>query len=147
VKFSYSRYAVVATPAAPERTVLYRPVIPVRFVGPKAARNVFALLDTGADESYVTEDMAKKLGVQPIAADAPSIQSASGNLSVTCGRLTVEITDDANSYSFPITVGIVSQDWSEAILGHHGFLEHFDATFSYADKLVTLTARHGNANG
>jgi hypothetical protein len=53
----------------------------------------------------------------------------------------VEVADDEELYSFPIAVGIVSEEWSEAILGH-SFLEYFDATFSYADKLVTLTRRN-----
>lgn len=141
MKFAYSKYTVVPSPAAPERTVLFRPVIPVRFLGPSASRNVYALLDTGADESYITESMAEKLGVTPLSAGSSIIQSASGEMSVVYGRITVEIADEDDHFSFPITVGIVGEDWSEAILGHVGFLEHFDATFSYAEKLVTLTPR------
>ena len=138
MRFPYSQYEVVPNPGAPGRTILFRLVIPVRFVGPKTSRNVYALLDTGADESYITDSMAEKLGVTPLSPDTTTIQSASGELSVVYGNITVEVADEVDLYSFPISVGIVSEDWSEAILGH-SFLEHFDATFSYADKLVTLT--------
>ncbi|MGL4514767.1 MAG: hypothetical protein ACRCT8_16890 [Lacipirellulaceae bacterium] len=33
----------------------------------------------------------------------------------------------------PLVVGVIQGTWGEPILGHAGFLEHFDATFSYAD--------------
>jgi hypothetical protein len=56
------------------------------------------------------------------------------------GRITVEVTDGNELHSFPITVGVISEEWSEAILGHMGFLEFFEATFLYAD-IVTLTRR------
>lgn len=140
MKFPYARYEVVRSPGAPGRDILFRPVIPVRIAGPKASRNVYALLDTGADESYITESMARKLGVTPLSEETTTIQSASGELSVVYGNVTVEVADEEDKYSFLIPVGIVSEEWSEAILGH-SFLEHFDATFSYAEKRVTLTLR------
>jgi predicted aspartyl protease len=138
VKFVYTGYEVNPSPAAPDRTILYRPVIPVRFIGPKASRDVYALLDTGADESYITESMAERLGVIPLSRTTSTIQSASGELSVVYGHITAEVADDEEAYSLTVPVGVV--DWSEAILGH-SFLEYFEATFSYAEKLVTLTPR------
>lgn len=141
MKFSYAEYQVVPSPAAPDRTALYRPVIRVRLQGPKSFLKVWALLDTGADESYITQSVAEKLGVVPLSADATTIESASGEMKVWYGRLTVEVSDENEVHSFPTTVGVVGEEWSESILGHTGFLEYFDATFSYADKLVTLVRR------
>jgi predicted aspartyl protease len=141
VIFRYTRYEVDPSPGSPERTILYRPVIPVRFLGPKASRDFYALLDTGADESYITESLAAKIGVIPLSDETSVIHSASGGLLAIYGSITVEVADDEEVYSFNIPIGIVSEDWSEAILGHT-FLEYFDATFSYRDKLVTLTRRH-----
>jgi hypothetical protein len=141
MKFAYTEYQVFPSPAAPDRTVLHRPVIRVRLQGPKSFLKVWALLDTGADESYITESVAEKLGVVPLSADAMTIESASGEMSVWYGRLTVEVSDESEVYSLPMTVGVVSEDWSESILGHAGFLEHFDATFSHVDKVVTLIRR------
>ena len=141
MKFDYTQYFVEPSPAAPERSVLYRPVVPVRYAGPHGAVDFYALLDTGADESYITEELADELGVTPVSETRHGVNTASGAMAVWYGRLTVEVTDGVDRYSFPAVVGVVSGEWDEAILGHVGFLEHFDATFSYADKCVTLTTR------
>jgi hypothetical protein len=121
--------------------VLYRPVIPVRFHGPQGSTKVRALLDTGADESYITETIAADLGVTPVSNQPATIHSASGKLSVWYGSVVVEVSDEADLFSFPLIVGVVSEEWDELILGHLGFLQYFDVTCSYADKCVTLTAR------
>jgi hypothetical protein len=99
---------------------------------------LYALLDTGADESYITAGLAEKLGVQPTSPERSSIQSASGELTAVYGNVGVEISDSVERHLFTIPVGLVSEDWSEAILGN-SFLEYFDATFSYREKRVTLT--------
>jgi hypothetical protein len=75
MKFAYAEYQVTPTPATDSKGVIYRPVIPVRFIGPQTFRDVYALLDTGSDESYLTESMAKKLGVEPIPNRTAIIQS------------------------------------------------------------------------
>jgi predicted aspartyl protease len=137
VRFPYSRYEVRPSPGAPGRTTIYRPVIPVRFIGPQASRDFYALLDTGADESYITESLAEKLGVIPLSQERSSIQSASGELTAVYGNVGVELSDASESHLFTIPVGLVSEDWSEAILGN-SFLEYFGATFSYQEKRVTL---------
>ncbi len=141
MKFRYRRYAVEPSPAAPNLYVISRPVIPVRFSGPKEARNCYALLDTGADESYITESLAEKLGMAPIPEALGTIQSASGQMSIWYGSGTIEVSDGAERFFAPITLGVVSETWSEAVLGHIGFLDQFDAAFSYADQTVTLIQR------
>jgi predicted aspartyl protease len=102
---------------------------------------IWALLDTGADESYITQSLAEKLGVVPLSADAMTIQSASGEIKVWYGKLAIEVAQADEVHSFPTVVGVVGEEWSECILGHIGFLEHFDVTFSHADKVVTLIRR------
>lgn len=139
--FDYPEYHVEPSPAAPGKTSLYRPVVRVRMIGPKASRKIWALLDTGADESYITDSLAKKLGVTPISDDRAIINSASGEMFAWYGILTLEITDGDERHVLSMTVGVVPQDWSEMILGHLGFFEHFDATFSDMDRNVILTAR------
>src|SRR4051812_9394112 len=116
MKFPYAEYQVIPSAAAPDRTILYRPVIRVRFQGPKSFLKVWALLDTGADESYITESVAEKLGLVPLSADAMTIASASGEMNVWYGRVTAEVSDENEVHSFPITVGVVGEEWSESIL-------------------------------
>jgi hypothetical protein len=143
--FDYPEYRVEPSPAAPGRTSLYRPVVRVRMSGPLASRTIWALLDTGADECYITEDVASKLGVSPISKDLGAINSASGEMRAWYGSLAIEIAEGEERHGFALTVGVVPQDWSEMILGHTGFFEHFDARFSDVDRTVTLTARYGRA--
>jgi predicted aspartyl protease len=141
MRFPYAPYRVVPTAAAPDRDVLYRPVIPVRFISPQANVAVRALLDTGADESYITEEIALLLGARRVSDDIATILSASGEMPVWYTSLTLEVTDFQESYKLPITVGVVSEEWLEMILGHVGFFEHFDAMFSDPDRIITLTRR------
>lgn len=139
--FDYPEYLVAPTPADPERTSLHRPVIRVRMIGPKDSGAFWTLLDTGADESYITESVAKKLGVTPVSNERGTILSASGEMHVWYGELSIEVTDGNESYELSIVAGVVPQDWSEMILGHLGFFEYFDAVFSDTDRTVTLVAR------
>ena len=107
MKFSYAPYQVTPTEAAPERTVLYRPVIRVRFHGTSSSCQVRALLDTGADESYVSENIAEELGLTPLSESLYEIQSASGAMFAWYASVTLEITDGKEKYQLPITVGVV----------------------------------------
>ena len=141
MKFDYPEYHVEPSPAAPETTSLNRLVIRVRMGGPKASRSIWALLDTGADESYITESIAEKLGVTPVSDEHGTINSASGRMLAWYGNVSLEVTDGEEQHNLPVTVGVVPQDWSEMILGHLGFFEHFDAAFSDMDKVVSLTRR------
>lgn len=141
MRFRYLPQHVLPTPAAPHLEILYRPVIPVRYQGPGGTTKVRALLDTGADESYVTQAVATELGLTPVSGERATIHSASGPMSVWYARTTLEVATPEEHYSFPAIVGVVSEAWDELILGHIGFLEFFDATFSHADRIVTLSAR------
>jgi predicted aspartyl protease len=141
MKFDYPEYRVEPSPAAPEKTSVYRPVIRVRMTGSNASRAIWALLDTGADESYITESIAERLGVTPVSDARGMINSASGEMRAWYGNVSLEVTDGEERHVLPVTVGVVPQDWSEIILGHLGFFEHFDATFSDTDKIVTLSRR------
>jgi predicted aspartyl protease len=141
MKFPYAEYQVVPSPAAPDRDVLYRPVIRVRFAGAKSAYKVWALVDTGADESYITQSLAEKLGIAPLSDESSTVESASGAMNVWYGRITIDVADTDEVHSFSTIIGVVSEEWSECILSHIGFLEHFDATFSHVDKTITLTRR------
>lgn len=138
MRFSYVPYRVVPTAAAPDRDILYRPVIPIRFISTERELAVRALLDTGADESYITEEVARKLNAAPISDEVTTIVSPSGEMPVWYTSLTLKISDHLESYNLPLIAGVVSENWSEMILGHIGFFEYFDADFSDARKVVTL---------
>jgi hypothetical protein len=138
LKFPYAAYEV--DPVAFEGRLLYRPVIRVRLTGPLGASDFWALLDTGADETYVTREMADLLGVVPIEHALGTVHSASGTMTVLYGELGIELDDGIENCSWKSIVGIVEQDWPEAILGHRGVLEFFDAMFLGAEKSVVLSS-------
>ena len=140
MRFPYRRYEVTATPASPlEYGALSRPVIPFTLSGPAGTLDFFGLLDTGADETYITQSMADRLGLVIEDSLTSIVESASGEISIRYGSATLEVTDGDESYRWTTTVGITDQDWAEAILGHAGFLEFFDALFRGRDREVVLT--------
>ena len=145
MKFPYRLYAVEPSPAAPTRSIVSRPVIPITFSGPAGADNSYALLDTGADESYITASIAERLGVTPLSDAVGTVQSASGQITIQYAQVTLDVTDGAERFCRQIVIGIVGEDWSEAILGHIGFLEYFDATFSHTDQHVPLVQRSAHS--
>jgi hypothetical protein len=146
LRFSYQPFDVDPTPAMPDASVVYRPVIPVTFSGRARSPVIWSLLDTGADESYITEEMADFLGVERMGDETFAVESASGEMPVRYGDCDLEIQQGSESFRWRISIGIVPQIWSEAILGHAGFLHFFDATYSFADKSIELRLRTPFAN-
>ena len=130
----------------PGALTIYRPVIPVRFSGKDRSAIIWTLLDTGADESYLTEEMAEFLGIQFLGGETFTVESASGEMPVRYGTCDLEIRQGGEFVAWSISIGIVGETWSEAILGHAGFLQFFDAAYSLTDKLVELTQRKPFAN-
>jgi hypothetical protein len=144
VRFSYRVYEVSPTPASGTSDgFIHRPVIPFTLVGPSEVLDFFGLLDTGADETYLTRRMADRLGLAINDGAASIIESASGEVTVTYADATIEMTDGIEIFRWRTKVGITEQDWAEAILGHSGFLEYFDARFLGEAHEVELT-RNGS---
>jgi len=82
--------------------------------------------------------MADRLGLVIDDGAAYIIDSAGGDVSVSYGTVTIEVTDGIERYKWQTTVGVTNQDWSEAILGHSGCLEFFDALFRGEKHEVVL---------
>ena len=140
MRFPYRVYEVSPTPASGAGDgYIYRPVIPFTLSAPSEALDFFGLVDTGADETYLTRRMADRLGLVIDEGSEHIIESASGEVSVAYTNVTIELTDGVEQYSWHTAVGITDQDWTEAILGHSGFLEFFDVLFRGQDHEVVLT--------
>jgi hypothetical protein len=140
VKFPYRAYEVAATPASRATDgYIYRPVIPFTLAGPTEALDFFGLLDTGADETYITRAVAERLGLVIDEAVEYIIESAGGEVSVAYGDVILEVSSGTEQYRWKATVGITDQNWSEAILGHAGFLEYFDVLLLGLEREVVMT--------
>jgi predicted aspartyl protease len=108
-------------------------------VGPAGTLDFFGLLDTGADETYLTRQLAERLGLEIQQQSECTLESASGEMSVSYAGVVIELSDGKDIHQWRTTVGITDQDWAEAILGHSGFLEYFDVLFRGKDREVEIT--------
>jgi len=61
VNFPFGQYEVAPSTAEPDLTVVFRPVIPVRVIGPASAAVIYGLLDTGADQTVLLTKGFSKL--------------------------------------------------------------------------------------
>ena len=136
MKFPYRRYSVTPTPAQLGETVISRPIIRFRLHCDSESALFWGLLDTGADETYITKEMADALGI--VASESFGIESASGRMTASYATVHLEVSDDTEQYQWPSVIGVIDQPWSEAILGHAGFLRYFDVTFLGKSSEVIL---------
>ena len=83
--------------------------------------------------------MADRLGLDVKDASKYVIESAGGEVSVGYAEVVVEVFDGGDHYRWPMIIGVTDQEWSEAILGHSGFLAYFDILFRGADREVHIT--------
>lgn len=130
MKFPYRAYEVDATPAsATTDGQIYRPVIPFALSGPAGSVDFFGLLDTGADESFITRRMAERLGIAIDDSPTHVIESAGGEVAISYCKVTFDLADGMESHRWSTAMGVSEYEWTEAILGHSGFLEFFDVLF------------------
>jgi len=138
VNFPYGQYEVAPSTADPDLTVVFRPVIPVRVIGPAGAAAFYGLLDTGADQTVLPKALADLIGVTGNPARAATLLSASGEMSVTYTNVAFELGRGRGKVYWSATVAIIEEAWQEVVLGHAGFLEYFDATFFGVRRQVRL---------
>jgi predicted aspartyl protease len=145
MNFPYIRHRVDASSAIPTGEIA-RPEIPVRMIGPHGSVEVTALIDTGADHVFLSVLLAELLGVEIDQSPAESAAGAGGNeLKIWPGEVEIEVAESSEVYRWQTPVGFIEtgDDLAAAYLGHVGFLEHFKATFDYAEQIVELAIKAG----
>lgn len=142
MRFPYGEYPITPRPTLPEGGTIFRPVIPLSFTGSRGSKLFYGLVDTGADETVLTQQMADLIGIESPQEKNFSAISASGKFPIWYAKITLEISLGDESYHWETTVAVADQMWEEAILGHLGFLNYFDAKFFGEDHLIEL-ARNG----
>ncbi len=121
--------------------VRYRPVIPIRITGPSQFVLHDCLLDTGADDVVFPTTFAPIIGIDLSQAPQRMIGLA-GRGAVVCRYASVKLwlSDGAGeTYDWNATVGFVPVPFRNALLGHAGFLQFFNAEFRGQDREVILT--------
>jgi len=137
VRFPYRRYHVQETSARPQLVTIYRPVIPVRVLGPRGDAFIFGLLDSGADTTVLPGFLVDRIGVD-LEPQTGRFRGVGGQVvTVSFGTVDLELHQGNESYRWPARVGFLDVR-TVAVLGRAALLEYFDVTFLGADNAVTL---------
>lgn len=142
MKFPYHRYEVQPTPWFPDGFV-YRPMALLRVVSGLRDTTIVGLVDTGADETVLPDFLVSALGVEVDVRKTGTFRGVGGQtVRGVFGEVALELRQGRQSRRWETTVAFVSGP-TVAILGRHGFLEYFRATFDDRKRELTLAPLSG----
>jgi hypothetical protein len=129
-----------SVPALGGTTVVPRPILAVRIIGPSGSRLRDGLLDTGADETIVDPSVAPLIGVDLSQAPEREINLVGrGRIRCRYAPVQLRISDGiAETYEWDMVVGFAPFPILRSLLGFAGFLQFFNADFRGADQEVSL---------
>jgi Aspartyl protease len=128
VKFAYVPLPVrQATPALGRNKARYRPIVPIHILAPLLLPPVDACIDSAADDTVFPSQMAKRLGIDPLAASSGQAKGVGGTIiTVNYVLVTLLLSDGYETFEWDTVVGFATVPMRWALLGHAGFLEFFD---------------------
>jgi predicted aspartyl protease len=136
MRFAYQGYPVSLVGSS-RLQVVYRPVIPIRLIGPGGDASAYGLLDTGADDTLLPLRLAAALGVEIKPALRTRIAGIGGiEVSADFAKIDLELGRRKTFYRWSATVGFY--DGFKTILVQSGVLEFFLASFNHRAKVATL---------
>jgi predicted aspartyl protease len=127
------------SPAAPDAP-LFRPIIPVRFVGPHGRDALtLALVDTGADESVLPHYLARTLGVK-LDSKYHALFAANGKpFLVRYGVVELQIArPGVGIYGWKAKVGF-QEKRPDTVVGRAGCLDRLSVHFDGPNRQVIVT--------
>ena len=137
IRFPYQSFPVKGTRGA-KYDIVYRPMIPIRAMGPAGDDDLRALVDTGADDTLLPASLIDLLGVALRPGDQAVIVGIEGSTTVVrYGTVDLEIPEAGGGYRWSARVGFHAS--FRVVLGHIGFLEYFTASFNGRTRQLTLT--------
>jgi hypothetical protein len=138
MKFDYKAYEVQPFPGQPKPGVVFRPVVKLRILGTKSQIPFRGLIDTGADMTVIPMNIADFVGVAMMSSHPGAALGVGGEIEVAYGKVLLQIDFGKNEHRWCATVGVARESWTEAVLGHLGFVQFFDATFFGEQRVVEL---------
>jgi hypothetical protein len=119
-------------------TLIRRPMIKIRVIGPAGADELMGLADTGSDDTLLPDLLIGPLGVAIRPGDQALVVDINGGRSlVRYGTVDLEIPAPGGAYRWSARVGFHAG--FNTTLGHVGFFDHFTATFNGRSRHITLT--------
>jgi hypothetical protein len=117
--------------------MVYRPMVPIRVIGPGGSYELLGLADSGADDVLLPEFLIERLGITIEPSDRIVISGITGEATLAqYGTVDLELARGARPYRWSALVGFYGR--TKTVLGHVGFLDHFTATFNGRQRQLTL---------
>ncbi len=136
MRFSYQGYPVRGI-GATYQSLVYRPTVPIRFIGPGGDALADGLLDTGADDTLLPDVLIGPLGVVIESGMRARFAGIGGeSVSAVFGTIDLELRRRRSVARWSAMVGFYNGP--RTILGHSGVLQHFLASFNHRLRLATL---------
>lgn len=131
----------------PSATVRWRPLVPVRIVGPTGRQRFFsrAVLDPGADDTVFPLAMASVLGVTLRLPTGHGLRWRGQAYPLRFGDVELELSDGLETCRWPAVIAFSQAPIRYPTLGLSGTLPYFDATFLGDDRRVRLGANRSFA--
>jgi hypothetical protein len=142
MRFNYTTI-ISSSPDTGEPVVIFRPEVRITVHGPRSSGDFLALVDTGADNTILPESIAHDLGISLTAGKGPAATSFGGQeLALSYADVQLELVHPAKTLRWLARAFFVADggDGETLILGHQGFLDYFNATFSGEDCALDLEA-------
>jgi hypothetical protein len=119
--------------------VRHRPGVPIRIFGPLGSRLYDGCLDSASDDTIFPLWLTRKLGIDLSRASQGEAQPVGGMIiPYSYVAVTLRLSDGAETWEWPATVGVVDLPLRWALLGHAGFLDFFDTELRGGRREVFL---------
>jgi hypothetical protein len=125
----------------PGATVRWRPLVPVRVVGPSGQSRTYtrAVFDPCADDTVLALSLATVLAIPLRAATGHGVRWRGQFHPLRFGDVELELSDDQGAvWRWPAVVGFSPAQMRYPILGTCGCLQFFDAQFRGEDRIVEI---------
>lgn len=120
--------------------VRFRPILSVRLFGPSSSRLFDGCLDSASDDTIFPHALAHSLGIDLAGAPRGEARPVDGvAIPYLYARIRLRISDGWEQCEWEAMVGFATFQLRWALLGHSGFLDHFDTTLIGSRREAILT--------
>ena len=137
MKFTYYEFPVNVSPSSQNKKLLYRPIVPIIFIGKKKIIGYEALIDSGSDFNVFDAGIADVLGVNLTSGHKRQILGI-GAQKLKGYEHIIDIRVAGKKYETKIIFSRHIPPNSYGILGQQGFFDNFEVKFDYRKKYIEV---------